>query len=496
MKRRLLPATLLSVTTVAVVAALTTANTAGAAPAAGPDLAAGSGDQPAAQIVAAVQRDFGLTKEQAIERLANEASASRTELALRKELGTTFAGAYLDASATTLTVNVTSNAAAAKVRRAGATPRVVTRSQATLDYIKGQLDATAAPPLAVAGWYVDVQANTVTVLASDVAAAQAFIAASRVRADAVRVVASTETPRPFIDVIGGNAYFIGGSRCSIGVSVNGGVVTAGHCGSTGATTSQPSGTFRGSSFPGNDYAWVQVASGNTPRGLVNNYSGGTVTVNGSTEAAVGASVCRSGSTTGWRCGTIQAKNSTVNYPQGTVTGLTRTNACAEPGDSGGSWLSGNQAQGVTSGGSGNCTTGGTTYFQPVNEILSVYGLTLVTGGSTPPPTTPPPGSTCASYPNVFTGSVSSGGVAYQPNGSYYYADATRTHTGCLDASSSSVDFDLYLQKWNGVGWSTVRSSTSSGPDETLSYTGTAGYYRFAVHAYSGSSSYTLGIRLT
>ncbi|SEQ43136.1 streptogrisin C, partial [Streptomyces radiopugnans] len=47
-----------------------------------------------------------------------------------------------------------------------------------------------------------------------------------------------------------------------------------------------------------------------------------------------------------------------------------------PGDSGGSYISGNQAQGVTSGGSGNCRTGGTTYHQPVNEILSAYGLTL------------------------------------------------------------------------------------------------------------------------
>ena len=168
-------------------------------------------------------------------------------------------------------------------------------------------------------------------------------------AGAIRVVASEEQPRTLIDVIGGNAYFIGGGRCSVGFSVNGGFVTAGHCGSTGQSTTQPTGTFAGSSFPGNDYAWVNVGTDDNPRGLVNNYSGGTVSVSGSTEAAVGASVCRSGSTTGWRCGTIQAKNSTVNYPQGTVNGLTRTNVCAEPGDSGGSWLSGNQAQGVTSG---------------------------------------------------------------------------------------------------------------------------------------------------
>ena len=38
-----------------------------------------------------------------------------------------------------------------------------------------------------------------------------------------------------------------------------------------------------------------------------------------------------------------------------------------------------QAQGMTSGGSGNCSSGGTTYYQKVNEALSAYGLTLVTG---------------------------------------------------------------------------------------------------------------------
>jgi streptogrisin C len=61
-----------------------------------------------------------------------------------------------------------------------------------------------------------------------------------------------------------------------------------------------------------------------------------------------------------------------------VGGLVRTNVCAEPGDSGGSWISGNQAQGVTSGGSGDCVRGGTTFYQPVNEILQRNNLTLVT----------------------------------------------------------------------------------------------------------------------
>ena len=47
--------------------------------------------------------------------------------------------------------------------------------------------------------------------------------------------------------------------------------------------------------------------------MVNNYNGGNVPVAGSREAADRRSICRSGRTTGWRCGTIQAENVTVNY---------------------------------------------------------------------------------------------------------------------------------------------------------------------------------------
>jgi streptogrisin C len=175
--------------------------------------------------------------------------------------------------------------------------------------------------------------------------------------------------------------------CSVGFSVVGGFVTAGHCGGAGSPTlgfnNVSQGTFQASRFPGADYAWVKVNSNWTPQPWVNNYAGGNASVAGSSEAAIGSSVCRSGRTTGWRCGTIQAKNVTVNYSQGAVPGMTQTTACAEGGDSGGAWISGDQAQGVTSGGSGNCTSGGTTFFQPINPILSTYGLTLVTtGGST------------------------------------------------------------------------------------------------------------------
>ncbi len=94
-------------------------------------------------------------------------------------------------------------------------------------------------------------------------------------------------------------------------------------------------------------------------------------------------MCRSGSTTGRHCGTVRQLNSSVTYQEGTVTGVTRTSVCTEPGDSGGSFVSGGQAQGVTSGGTGDRTSGGTTYFQPVNPILQSYGLTLKTTATGP-----------------------------------------------------------------------------------------------------------------
>jgi streptogrisin C len=338
-------------------------------------------------MLSAMQRDLGLTAAQARTRLVNEDRARGVEQRLRGALADRFGGAWLSADGATLTVAVNDAAGADAVRRAGAVPAVVARSERALNAVQAELDAAAAKaPTGVAGWYVDVAGNSVVVLASAGAtdAAARFAAVAGVDAAAVRVRVSDEAPRPLYDVRGGDAYYINGSsRCSIGFSVNGGFVTAGHCGRSGASTAGSNqvsqGTVRGSSFPGNDYGWVAVNSNWTPRGLVNRYNGGTVSVSGSAEAAVGASICRSGSTTGWRCGTVQAKNASVRYQQGTVSGLTRTNACAEPGDSGGSWLSGNQAQGVTSGGSGNCSSGGTTYFQPVNEILSAYGLRLVTG---------------------------------------------------------------------------------------------------------------------
>ncbi|MCK2220324.1 alpha-lytic protease prodomain-containing protein [Actinomadura sp. ATCC 31491] len=377
----------------------------------------------------AVARDLGLTGGQAADRLSNEAAAASLEPALRARLGASYAGSWLTGPTATPVTATTDPAQEAAIRAAGVEPRVVTRSLARLDQVKAALDAAAArAPRTAPVWYVDVVANTVVVLTSTPAKASAWVRASGADPAAVRVVRSGERPVTYYDVRGGDAYYIGsGTRCSVGFAVTkagspGGFVSAGHCGTAGSATSGANrvaqGTFRGSSFPGNDYSWVEVNSQWTPTGVVNGYSAGLLPVRGATVAQAGSSVCRAGSTTGYHCGTVQQLNTSVTYSQGTVTGVTRTSVCAEPGDSGGSFIAGDQAQGVTSGGSGDCTSGGTTYFQPVGEILSVYGLTLATQGGGPGPTGSPtptaPGGTWAPGTTYATGAtVTYGGATYR-----------------------------------------------------------------------------------
>lgn len=290
-------------------------------------------------------------------------------------------------------------AAVAFTQSAGAAPGVGAISAAELQSVKASLDHQwTKVPDSVAGWYVDQRTNSVVVeVVGNDAAGLAFARSGPGASHAVRVTSIASGYQPFWSIIGGQAIYFGSGRCSVGfnsraASGNRYVITAGHCTNLGGTVSGVGGTIgpvAASYFPGNDFGAIRVNNPSTsvPTALVDRYSSGSdVTVAGSSVVGTGGSVCRSGSTTGWRCGTVQAFNQTVNYGGGNIVGgLTRTSACAQPGDSGGSFVSNPgsgtrvQAQGMTSGGSGNCSTGGTTFFQPINEALSYYGLTLITG---------------------------------------------------------------------------------------------------------------------
>jgi hypothetical protein len=339
----------------------------------------------------AMQTDLGLTKQQVQDRLKAEVAASKLVPAAQRAAGASFGGVWYDAAKQKLVVGVTSPAAADAVRAAGADASVVPVTAKQLDQRRAAVDKLAgkAVPDAVSGWTTDPQTGSVVVnvqAGKRSKAVDAFVAkVSKAGAVTVKEVVA-QAPRTFAaGTVGGDPYYTGNVRCSIGFSVHGGFISAGHCSpGVGARTSgwdgSAQGFFRGASFPGNDYSWVQVDSGWWTVPVVLGW--GQVSdqlVRGSWEAPVGTSVCRSGSTTHWHCGTILAKNETVNYGNGQLFyGATKTNVCAEGGDSGGSFITGDQAQGVTSGGWGNCSSGGETWFQPVNEILGAYGLTLHT----------------------------------------------------------------------------------------------------------------------
>ncbi|BCY14000.1 hypothetical protein L3i22_090880 [Actinoplanes sp. L3-i22] len=297
---------------------------------------------------------------------------------LDSQLGTRDAGSYLDSSGK-LVVNVTDAATAAEVTASGATPRYVARSGATLAAADASLKTNLKTP--GTAFAVDPVTNQV-VVSVDESITGAKLAAVKATVAKLGDSARIETIAGKIStrISGGDAIYVSGARCSLGFNVQSSsgtkyFLTAGHCTNIGATWTNGSttlGTRAGTSFPGNDYGIVRYTTTSvTISGAV-----GSQDITSAGTPAVGATVYRRGSTTGIHSGRVTALNSTVNYSEGSVSGLIRTTVCAEPGDSGGSLYSGTTALGLTSGGSGNCSSGGVTYFQPVVEPLSVYGVSV------------------------------------------------------------------------------------------------------------------------
>ncbi len=310
---------------------------------------------------------------------AAEAQATVRDLGVART-----AGAWFDADRGRMVVNVTTAAAAREARRDGfATNRVEHSSKALQAVTRTLSDRVSTPGTA---WAVDPVSNEVLVSLDESVSKRATTRITRLvasfgdRAEIERIPGTLSTT-----VSGGQAIYGGGGRCSLGFNVRSGstyyFLTAGHCTNIASTwysnAAQTSalGTRAGTSFPGNDYGIVRYST-SPGAGNVYLYNGTYRDITGAGNAYVGQYVIRSGSTTGAYGGYVQSLNATVNYAEGSVRGLIRTNVCAERGDSGGSLFAGSTALGLTSGGSGNCTYGGTTYFQPVTEALSVYGVSV------------------------------------------------------------------------------------------------------------------------
>ncbi len=177
--------------------------------------------------------------------------------------------------------------------------------------------------------------------------------------------------------LGGDSYLAGtpaglGQRCSLGFnavdpthgSVN---INAGHCnpniadtGSAALTGAYPMygslvgskfGTFYRTSRSHNDYALIDIDDANVGEFESNAVRvpwAAPLHVTGTVDPIVGAPVCKSGSRTGFSCGTILATGQHVALGENVFDRSFSTSICALRGDSGGPIVSGTLAVGISS----------------------------------------------------------------------------------------------------------------------------------------------------
>ncbi|PHQ48444.1 serine protease [Streptomyces cinnamoneus] len=305
-------------------------------------------------------------------------SAARLATSLAAELKGAAAGSYYDGRTGALVVNVLGPAAEDAVRAAGAEPRRVRFSQARLDAARRVLGSRAAIP--GTAWVADPRANRVVVTADPTVTGARMARLTEVTESLGDVVVVRRTATRLTRLLaGGDAIWGRTARCSLGFNVTKGgeayFLTAGHCGKavpnwSDSRDGREVAVTVASVFPGRDHALARYTAGTDHPGAVT--GGGAITRAG--RAAVGQAVSRSGSTTGTHHGRVTGLDATVNYAEGRVDGLIKADVCAEAGDSGGPLYDGDTALGLTSGGSGDCTTGGETYYQPVEDALRTYGV--------------------------------------------------------------------------------------------------------------------------
>jgi streptogrisin C len=365
-----------------------------------------------AALLSAMQRDLGLTRTQAADRIAAQDAALRLVAPLTSRLGRQFAGSWLDEKSGKLMVAVTGGGtAAADARAAGAGVAVVSHSLTELDNVKNDLDTLARTnPAALAGvtaWRTDPRRNAVVVTVLEGRSTGLLARYGNL----VRIEQTDVEPQLTANTLrGGDRIDSAGNLCSVGFNVFSGstlyFLTAGHCGAIANDVYSGNvwiGPIARSNYPGTDYAAVRIDNVGAwnPGPWINAYiptdPNAVYYVYGARYSPQGTAVCSSGTTTGLQCGFVNATNETVTYQGGfTVRGLTRHSACTLHGDSGGanfSWDTAfrNYAEGLTSGGisrwdaevgSYRCLSfygeQNISWYQPVTSALSAYGLSLWT----------------------------------------------------------------------------------------------------------------------
>jgi hypothetical protein len=151
--------------------------------------------------------------------------------------------------------------------------------------------------------------------------------------------------------------------------------------------------------------------------------------------------------------------------------------------------------------SSSTTSSSTTTSTTTTTSSTTTSSTTTTTTEPPTPTTPsttsttvlpPPPGPCDGYARRLSGTLAEGASQVQPRGWYFYA-RSGFHGACLDVPDGA-DFDVALQRFNGMRWVTVARTEGDSGDETVTFTGRFGIYRYLVTAVSGSGDYTLGYK--
>lgn len=368
---------------------------------------------PADPVQAAVNYlvEQGVNRDAAQHRIDTQAARGELATKLDSILGSHGAGAYTDFASGELTASVTDDAGAALASAQGIRSVRVANSLAQLQSVSDQLAATF-DSASGARWSISPATNSVNVTLPKAAvvtpAQQVYLDAN---ASVIKVSQSASTARTSAGAAayGGQRYLFDNDAytCSIGFFAKSNsnaadikIVQAGHCTTSGGAVSKDGsnlGNDEDSTFgqgSSTDYGLIDVNTNNfSGKGAVDKYSGTYLSVKGSTNVAVGDTICKSGQKTKWKCSKVVSTNASVTYQADGITlkNMIQTNGCTIPGDSGGSNLSGNYAAGMTSGGNfhdnGNNTftcasdyDGSTdeTYVQKVGPALQAYGVSLLT----------------------------------------------------------------------------------------------------------------------
>lgn len=318
---------------------------------------------------------------------AEQAAEKAVELATRLGDNRT-AGVFYDDDGQ-LVVGVTDEAAAAEVRAAGNTPKLVANSTAALNAIHAEFDQIAG--IANTSWGVDPSTNKVSVEVYDGVSPADLARLSTLAArhgGAVSIEKLPGTAEPAADMRGGVGIISGNALCSAAFNVANSsgkkyLLTAGHCISGGH--------YKWNRYSGNVYLgdktsfqwepgdWGVVeykASNVNALGTIQYRDGSAHQITSSRWVRDGEGVKRTGTTSQDFKGKVLDTSVTVNYSGGvTLYKMIKTSLCVMGGDSGGPLFSGSTALGITSGGTDidkPCSDGVSnrrSFYQPVQRVL-------------------------------------------------------------------------------------------------------------------------------